>query len=144
MLPLSIRRGRPGAGARTIELDDSAITTRSASTAPAAASERNLTIICSGRDSESLHELMTSVKSSAASAVIRKAFVEYVLILSEWEITHHTSERLFHSLVNASQRRLDFAEADGNLGVLSQFAGAEKIIQEGFRNIYFHIFFGRN
>lgn len=61
---------------------------------------------------------------------MRKVFVELSLALSEWESTHSTSEKIFNSLVNASQRRTDFANSRGNLGVLSNFVDSEKILQE--------------
>ena len=63
------------------------------------------------------------------SACIRKAVLEYVAILSEWENSNSLSEKVLSSLVNAAQRRIDYAEARGKLGVISDFEGAEHILQ---------------
>jgi hypothetical protein len=62
---------------------------------------------------------------------IRKAFTEIAAVLLEWEEAQCTSMKILASLVNASQRRKDYTESVGKLGVLSNFDSAEHLVQVG-------------
>mmetsp|Transcript_1165 Transcript_1165/g.3024 ORF Transcript_1165/g.3024 Transcript_1165/m.3024 type:complete len:209 (+) Transcript_1165:19-645(+) len=61
--------------------------------------------------------------------IISRTYVELIAILAEWEDAQSLSERIFSSLVNAFQRRKEYSEAHGNLGILSRIEGAEQILQ---------------
>jgi hypothetical protein len=60
---------------------------------------------------------------------IRKAFTEFTAVFLEWETAKSTCARILASLVNASQRRKDYAGSVGKLGVLSSFESAEHLVQ---------------
>jgi hypothetical protein len=72
-----------------------------------------------------IRNLMTKEDERA----VRKVCVEFCAVFAEWEILQATSSKVVLSLVNLSQRRKDFADMNGNLGVLSSFSGAENFLQ---------------
>jgi hypothetical protein len=77
---------------------------------------------------------MEPFKSPSVSRIqlsIRKAFTDATAVLQEWETAQCTSSKILASLVNASQRRNDYAESVGKLGVLTNFVSAEHLVQVG-------------